>query len=216
MSPENKPLQLPEPISQSSEIPNGTLAMPHGAAEFRTLPKDAESYGTVPQAPERKESHTLTVRETARMFEAAGVSRTERSIINWCQPNRQGVARLDAYFDPNERRYYISPQSVELAISEEKLKAIKNNGLSELDTNVPKDSKDVFDQNELTRAKEYELQLLLYAFVFQRLYGEAPIKGVLYFSSIEETFEFDYTPSAITAFEKTLNDNFKKSIEIPR
>jgi len=60
------------------------------------------------------------------MFEVAGVARTERSIINWCQLNSQGVARLDAYFDPNERRYYITPQSVELAIAEEKAKAARN------------------------------------------------------------------------------------------
>jgi hypothetical protein len=38
------------------------------------------------------------VREAARLFEEAGASRTERSIINWCQPNRQGVSRLDAFF----------------------------------------------------------------------------------------------------------------------
>ena len=30
------------------------------------------------------------------------------------------------YFDPNERKYYISPQSVELAIAEEKAKAVKS------------------------------------------------------------------------------------------
>ena len=81
----------------------------------------------VPQISERKESHTLTVREVARMFEAAGVPRTERSIVNWCQLNRTGIARLDSYFDPNERRYFISPQSVEQAIAEEKAKAAKNN-----------------------------------------------------------------------------------------
>jgi hypothetical protein len=55
------------------------------------------------------------------------VARTERSITDWCQPNRTGVARLDAYFDPNERKYFISPQSVELAIAEEKAKAAKIN-----------------------------------------------------------------------------------------
>src|SRR6266852_6220024 len=69
--------------------------------------------------------HTLTVREVARMFEAAEVARTERSITNWCQPNKSGIARLDAYFDPNERRYFITPQSAELAIQEEKAKAVK-------------------------------------------------------------------------------------------
>ena len=81
--------------------------------KFRTVPNDAEEFGKVPQVAERKENHTLTVRESARIFEVAGVARTERSIINWCQPNRQGIARLDSYFDPNERKYYITPQSVE-------------------------------------------------------------------------------------------------------
>jgi hypothetical protein len=59
------------------------------------------------------------------------VARTERSITNWCWPNRQGVSRLDSYFDPNERKYYITPESVELAIAEEKAKAAKINEPSE-------------------------------------------------------------------------------------
>ena len=61
------------------------------------------------------------------MFETAGVARIERSIDNWCQSNAQGVARLDAYFYPNERKYYITPQTVELAIAEEQAKAARNN-----------------------------------------------------------------------------------------
>ncbi len=81
---------------------------------------------------ERTEQHTLTVREVARLFEDAGVPRTERSIINWCQPNRQGVARLDAFFDANERKYFITPQSVSLAVQEESAKkapAARNSGI---------------------------------------------------------------------------------------
>src|ERR1035438_7070107 len=97
-------------------------SVPNDSEEFRTVRNDTESFRTIPQVSERKQNHTLTVREVARMFEAAGVARTERSIVNWCQPNRTGIARLDSYFDPNERRYYISPQSVEQAIAEEKTK----------------------------------------------------------------------------------------------
>ena len=67
----------------------------------------------------KPKDHTLTVREVARMFESAGAARTERSITNWCQPNRQGITRLDCYYDPNEHKYYITPQSVEAAIQEE-------------------------------------------------------------------------------------------------
>lgn len=95
--------------------------------EFRTVPNDAEEFGKVPQVAEGRENHTLTVRETARMFEAASVARTERTIINWCQPNRQGIARLDSYFDPNERKYYIKPQSVETVIQEEIQRSNKSN-----------------------------------------------------------------------------------------
>jgi hypothetical protein len=74
---------------------------------------------------ERKSNHTLTVREVARMFETAGVARTERSIVNWCQANKTGIARLDSYYDPNERRYYITAESVSLAIQEEQSKAAR-------------------------------------------------------------------------------------------
>lgn len=104
---------------------------PNGSEAFRTIRNDTESFRSVPGASERKENHTLTVRETARMFEAAGVARTERSIVNWCQPNKTGIARLDSYFDPNERKYFITPQSVELAMAEEKARAAKNNEPSE-------------------------------------------------------------------------------------
>jgi hypothetical protein len=43
--------------------------------------------------------------------------------VNWCQHNALGVGKLDAYFDPNERKYFITPESVELAIAEEMAKA---------------------------------------------------------------------------------------------
>jgi len=83
---------------------------------YRKLPQRSASFGT-------KGKSYLTVREVARLFEAAGVARIERSIVNWCQPNRQGIPRLDSYYDPNERKYFITPQSVEAAIAEEKAKA---------------------------------------------------------------------------------------------
>jgi hypothetical protein len=143
----------------------------NGSESFRTIPKASESFGKVrndsarfgniPKASERKENHSLTVREVARMFEVAGVARTERSITNWCWPNRQGVARLDSYFDPNERRYYITPESVELAIAEEKAKAAKNNEPSEIIGSVPKDSERPVEDapKNTTLIKELELQL---------------------------------------------------------
>lgn len=116
----------------------GTI--PKGSESFRTVPKVSESFRTFPKPSERKENHTLTVREAARMFETAGVARTERSIVNWCQLNKTGIARLDSYFDPNERKYYLTAESVERAIQEEIQKAAKSNEPSEPVGNVPKGS----------------------------------------------------------------------------
>jgi len=139
-----------EPNQHPDSHANSDGVAPHDSASFSTVPKDSENFRIArndservrnpPQISERKENHTLTVREVARKFEAAGVARTERSIVNWCQFNPQGVARLDAYFDPNERKYFITPQSVELAIAEEKAKAAKLNEPSEPVGSVPKDS----------------------------------------------------------------------------
>ena len=98
-------------------------SVPQAAAGFGSVRKDAEGFRNVPQPSERKENHTLTVREVSRRFEAAGVARSERSIVNWCQRNAFGAAKLDAYFDPNERKYFITPESVERAIAEERAKA---------------------------------------------------------------------------------------------
>ena len=134
------------PQNSSETLPHTSADfgnVPHASEAFSTVQNVAEGYRTIPQIAERKESHTLTVREVARMFETAGVPRTERSIVNWCQPNRTGIARLDSYFDPNERRYFISPQSVEQAIAEEKAKAAKNSGSPEPDRTIPHDAETV-------------------------------------------------------------------------
>ena len=132
---------------QSTSVPPTGAPSPAGSAAFGTVRndaegfgnvrKDSEGFGSVPKISERGENHTLTVREVARLFEAAGVARTERSIVNWCQPNLQGISRLDAYFDPNEHKYFITPQSVELAIQEEKAKAAKAQAVSEPVGSVP-------------------------------------------------------------------------------
>ena len=134
---------IPNPISTMSEQTNFSEPfgnVPNPSESFRTIPNATEDFGTLSKVSERKENHTLTVREVARMFEFAGVARTERSIINWCQPNKLGIPRLDAYFDPNERRYFISSQSVGLAIKEEQAKAAKLVGDSSPGSSVPKNS----------------------------------------------------------------------------
>lgn len=83
------------------------------------------------------------------MFETAGVARTERSIINWCHPDRHGVSRLDCFYDANERKYFITPQSVELAIKEElakaKVESVPN--VSEAPSHIPKVSEKPNAQN---------------------------------------------------------------------
>ncbi len=100
---------------------------PHRSDPFRTVPNSSESFRTLRNRVERNAAHTLTVKEVARMFETAGVSRTERSIVKWCLPNKHDVARLDAFFDSNERKWFITQESVEQAISEEKARAARRN-----------------------------------------------------------------------------------------
>ena len=78
-----------------------------------------EDFGNLPKTKDKSEYHTITVRQAARMLEEAGVPRTERSITNWCGPNRQGISRLDCYLEPNEKRYFITPQSIDRVPKEE-------------------------------------------------------------------------------------------------
>ena len=84
-----------------------------------------EDFRNVPPSAERKANPTPHVRQVSRHFAAAGVVRTERSIVNWCPRNALGTAKLDAYFDPHERKYFITPGSVEVAIAAEQAKAQK-------------------------------------------------------------------------------------------
>jgi hypothetical protein len=140
------PSDQPESPEGFGNLPNDSEpfgSVRHDTETFRRLPNSSAGFRNVPNHSERKESHTLTVREVARHFEASGVARTERSIINWCHPNKQGVSRLDCYFEPNEGKYFITPQSVELAIREEQAKAVKNTmepPSSERPGDVPKPS----------------------------------------------------------------------------
>lgn len=90
---------------------------------FGTVPQASESFGSTHASTVKTENHTMTVREAARAFETAGVARTERSITNWCQFNRQGVSRLDCYYEENDHKYFITPQSVDRAVNEELSKA---------------------------------------------------------------------------------------------
>jgi len=46
-------------------------------------------------------------------------------------------------------------------------------------------------------AEFYQFQLEIYALAFKELYGEAPAKGVLYFSELEKQVEFKYQSDKI-------------------
>lgn len=134
--------------------------IPQSSEHFRTIPHDSEGVRTLRKASERNESHTLTVRDVARMFEDSGVARTERSIINWCQPNKLGVARLDCYFDPNERKYFITGQSAELAIKEEQAKSKEPALGTERIGNVPKGTESLDRQPSSDKMKSLEQEVL--------------------------------------------------------
>jgi len=135
--------------SDLGSVPNSSESfgnLPKSSETFRTVRNDSETFGTLPNPSARKENHTLTVREVARMFESAGVARTERSIINWCQLNRMGVARLDAYFDPNEHKYFITLDSVNAAIQEELSRAAKQADQVPPAESIPKTSETVKEE----------------------------------------------------------------------
>lgn len=160
-----------EPLKNVPNAAAGFGMVPNPSEDFGNVPQPSESFGGVPHASEsfrtlrqlseRTEKHTQTVRDVARQFDEAGVSRTERSIINWCRPNRQGVARLDAFFDENERRYYITSESVTRAIAEEKAKQpIAAPKAPEPDDEIPKraESSRRDDSKIDERIKELERQ----------------------------------------------------------
>jgi hypothetical protein len=95
-----------------------------GSAHGTEVPQqDAVTFGNVPhvaandnnnvrQVAERTPDHVLTNRDVVRMFELEKIYISEKSIRNWCIPNKSGITRLDAFHDGNQRRYYITPQSV--------------------------------------------------------------------------------------------------------
>jgi hypothetical protein len=59
----------------------------------------------------RREEHNLTTREALQLFETAGLPRNQRSIERYCADGK-----LDAFFDSDEQRYFISRASVERLI----------------------------------------------------------------------------------------------------
>ncbi len=97
-------------------------AEPKEISEPTPAERTEASERTAPLCGPEHEGLTITVREAARIFEEAGVPRTERAITNWCNPNGRGIVRLDCCYHEGERKYYISPESVQRAIMEERKK----------------------------------------------------------------------------------------------
>jgi hypothetical protein len=118
MSDDNTFQQLNEKNSSSESF--GMI--PKYSEVFGSIRNGSEEVGTVPtlsEELERVEKYSLTVREVTRMFEESGVPRTERSIVKWCTPNPHGMPRLMSRYDTNERRWFITEDSVRIAIAEE-------------------------------------------------------------------------------------------------
>src|SRR3954452_16186036 len=98
-----------------------------GAESLQDVPNRSEAnFVPIRKPSERKPSHILTVREVSRIFEEQDVPITEHTVTNWCKQNGQGVYRLDGYYDEVERKWYITPESVDLAIKEERIKLRKD------------------------------------------------------------------------------------------
>jgi hypothetical protein len=116
---------FPQDAASSAQLPQVSAAtygkMPHDAATT-SVPGHADAA--------RTSEHVLTVRDVVRMFELEDIHVAERTIVNWCNRNKSGLVRLDAFYDEGERRYFITPSSVELVLQEEKAKLRK--GISDL------------------------------------------------------------------------------------
>jgi len=109
--------------STSESIPNVSESVRKDSEASPNLSeRNTETFGNKKSLSEKTEDHTLSVREVARLFEEAGAPRTERSIINWCNPNKRGIKRLDCYFDEVDRKYFVTSQSVHSIIQEERKK----------------------------------------------------------------------------------------------
>ena len=165
---------VPQDSERFRSAPNDSESfrpVPHNSEEFRTVPQTSEPFGNVPPLSERKASHTHTTREVARMFEDAGVARTERTIVKWCQPHGGAPGRLDAFFDPNERRYFITQESVERAIKEEQAKAVRPHAGTELLRTIPKRGGDV--PNERSSETDNEVEELRHELIDLKITNRA-------------------------------------------
>src|SRR4051794_13456304 len=114
-------MDIQTPSENFGNIPNQT------SEAIKIFPNVSEVNHVPFRKPsERKPSHTLTVREVARIFEDQDLPISEHTVTNWCKQNSQGICRLDGFYDEAERRWYITPESVDLAIKEERTRLRKD------------------------------------------------------------------------------------------
>jgi hypothetical protein len=135
---ERVPNHLENVRNNGDEVPNSSEAR---TEHSETLPKKekagtevakadtervrnptAEQYRTAPICSDQHAGCSITVRAAARIFEETGVPRTERAITNWCNRNTRGITRLDCCYNNEERKYYITPESIDRVIKEERKK----------------------------------------------------------------------------------------------
>ena len=58
-------------------------------------------------------AHTLSSKDVAKLFEEAGIPRSQRSVERYCK-----AAKLDCIVDPDEEHWYASKESVDLLIGQ--------------------------------------------------------------------------------------------------
>jgi len=107
--PSAEPQQGAEPAPQTTEGVQQPSATQQPVAAF-------------PQLKKKTDEHSITVRSAVRVFEDAQIPRSPRTIVNYCNPNTESVTRLDCWQDPKDRAYYITQESIEEVIAEEKAK----------------------------------------------------------------------------------------------
>ena len=146
----------PAPYNEDSMTPNpqrDSDTLRNDSEDLRKVPQSSEAFRSVPNDAEARESYTLTVREVARMFEDAGVARTERSVTNWCRKDASGSSRLNCRYDHNERKYFITPESVERAIQEE-LGKLQSAGRQESESGARSTKEAKSDPEEVERLRQ--------------------------------------------------------------
>jgi hypothetical protein len=83
------------------------------AAAYRSPPTASAADRSRPQptARIRTADHILTAEEMVELLRKAGVPRSIRRVMEYCQRGD-----LDAFRDPDERRWYVAPASVNALI----------------------------------------------------------------------------------------------------